>query len=95
MKTYKYKLVDAKIGGMARILFDNKQEITFGPLAKIELVTLRRSYGAATGYASGSFLRLTDINNKTMQNDYNLTEVQELLDNLGVEYFEVDEPTSL
>ncbi|MBD8839448.1 hypothetical protein IFU39_16670 [Paenibacillus sp. CFBP 13594] len=94
MEEYKYRLIDAKIGGFATILFNNKEEMTFGPLAKIELVTLRQSFGAAIGYARGSFLRLTSTENKTAQNEYNLTEVKSLLDELGVEYFEVDEPTS-
>lgn len=94
MKEYKYRLIDAKIGGFAKILFDNKEEMTFGPLAKIELLTLRQGFGAAIGYARGSFLRLTSTENKTVQNEYNLSEVKSLLDELGVEYFEVQEPTS-
>ncbi|WP_337034814.1 hypothetical protein [Paenibacillus illinoisensis] len=95
MKDYKYRLIDAEIGGFAKILYDDKEEITFGPLAKIELVKLRHGRGVEVGYSTGkSFLRLTDIENNTLQNDFDFTEVRTLLDEKSVNYSEIDEPTT-
>lgn len=67
MKDYKYRLIDVEIGGFVKILYDDKEEIIFGFLVKIELVKFRYGWGVEVGYLIGkSFLRLIDIENNIL-----------------------------